>query len=106
MTGQRLSEAAVHGRLTIADIADLPTIDVPVAGQLLGIGRDAAYAAAAAGQIPVLKLGRSLRVPVPKLLELLGAPKSPQNSEAGVGTPASATIHLADQCSHHAPPGG
>lgn len=32
-------------RLTIADIADLPTVTVPVAGQVLGIGRDAAYAA-------------------------------------------------------------
>jgi excisionase family DNA binding protein len=92
--------------MTLTDIAGRPTISVPEAGVLLGIGRDAAYAAAAAGQIPVLKLGRSLRVPVPKLLELLGAPKNPQNSEAGVGTPASATIHLADQCPHHAPPGG
>jgi hypothetical protein len=87
MTGQRLSEAAVRGRLRIADIADLPTIDVPVAGQLLGIGRDAAYAAAAAGQIPVLKLGRSLRVPVPKLLEMLGVTNDLENSEAGVTTP-------------------
>ena len=93
--------------LTIADIAHLPTVDVPVAGQLLGIGRDAAYAAAAAGQIPALRLGRSLRVPVPRLLEMLGVPNDPENSGAGVGTPASATIrHLADQCSHHAPPGG
>jgi hypothetical protein len=64
--------------LTIADIAELPTVTVPVAGQVLGIGRDAAYA----GQIPVLKLGRSLRVPVPKLLEMLGA-SSPTDSGDG-----------------------
>ena len=76
----RLSEAAVRGRITIADIADLPTIDVPTAGRVVGIGRDAAYAAAAAGQIPVLRLGRALRVPVPKLLELLGV--TPETTEA------------------------
>jgi hypothetical protein len=108
VTGPTLSETAAHGgRITIADIADLPTVDVPVAGQVLGIGRDAAYAAAAAGQIPVLKLGRSLRVPVPRLLEMLGIPNDLENSGAGVGTPASATVrHEADQCSHHVSPPG
>lgn len=73
MTGLRLSEAAVSGRFAIDDIRDLPTISVPVAGQVVGIGRDAAYAAAARGELPVLKLGRTLRVPVPALLRLLGA---------------------------------
>jgi hypothetical protein len=71
MTG-RLGEEAGRGRITIADIAHLPTVTVPIAGQVLGIGRDAAYAAAARDEIPVLSLGRSLRVPVPKLLEMLG----------------------------------
>jgi hypothetical protein len=69
--------------LTIADIAELPTVTVPVAGQVLGIGRDAAYAAAAAGQIPVLKLGRSLRVPVPRLLEMLGASSPIDGGDGG-----------------------
>jgi hypothetical protein len=69
MTG-RLGEA---GLITIADIAHLPTVDVPTAGKVLDIGSDAAYAAAAArGEIPALRLGRSLRVPVPALLQLLG----------------------------------
>jgi len=40
---------------------------------MCGIGRDAAYAAAKRGEIPTLRLGRTLRVPVAKLLELLGA---------------------------------
>jgi hypothetical protein len=80
MTGSRLSEAAVQGRLTIDDIRDLPTISVPIAGQVVGIGRDAAYAAAARGELPVLRLGRTLRVPVPRLLELLGCV---QESDAG-----------------------
>lgn len=49
------------------------TVTVPEAGQLLGIGRDSAYRAADRGEIPTLKLGRRLVVPVPKLLALLGA---------------------------------
>jgi hypothetical protein len=72
-------------RLTLTEIADRATISVPEAGQLLEIGRDAAYAAAGNGQIPTLRLGRSLRVPVPKLLELLGA-QGPEDSEAAVTT--------------------
>jgi hypothetical protein len=87
MTSQRLSEAAVHGaRVTISDIANLPTIGVPTAGQVLGIGRDAAYAAAARGEIPVLRIGRSLRVPVPALLAMLGSSGS-IDSEAAATTP-------------------
>ena len=58
------------------------TISVPEAGRMLGIGRDAAYAAAARGEIPSLRLGRALRVPVAKLLELLGV-------AAGGGTDAA-----------------
>jgi hypothetical protein len=67
-------------RITIADIAHLPTIDVPTAGRVLGIGRDAAYAAAQRGEIPVLSLGRSLRCPVAKLLAMLGI--TPETTEA------------------------
>lgn len=49
------------------------TIRVPEAGELLGLGRDASYAAAAKGEIPTLRFGRRLVVPVPKLLAMLGA---------------------------------
>jgi hypothetical protein len=75
-------------RLTIADIADLPTVTVPVAGQLLGLGRDASYGAAARGELPTLKFGHRIVVAVPALLRMLGA--TPENTEAGAGTPASA----------------
>jgi excisionase family DNA binding protein len=59
--------------MTLDDLAGRLTISVPEAGEVLGVGRDAAYAAAARGEIPTLRLGRSLRVPVPALLALLGA---------------------------------
>lgn len=52
------------------------TVNVPEAGQALGIGRDAAYRAAERGEIPTLRIGRTLRVPVPALLALLGYPLS------------------------------
>ncbi|GEM_PF-2097598 len=48
------------------------TYTVPQAGELLGIGRDAAYAAAARGEIPTLRLGRRLVVPAAKLAQLVG----------------------------------
>jgi excisionase family DNA binding protein len=84
--------------LTLRELAELgpATITVPEAGALLGIGRDAAYAAAERGQIPTLRLGRNLRVPVPRLLELLGLPTAtPENAEAGATTaPGLATVHV------------
>lgn len=45
----------------------------PDAARALGIGKDAAYDAVHRGEIPVLRFGRRLVVPVPKLLAMLGA---------------------------------
>lgn len=61
------------------DLKGKMTITVPEAGKVLGIGRDAAYAAAERGEIPTLKFGHRLVVPVPKLLAMLGADRSPLN---------------------------
>lgn len=49
-----------------------PTVTVPRAGRILKISRSSAYAAAQAGQIPTIKVGRRLLVPTAALLELLG----------------------------------
>lgn len=68
-----LANWSVHHLLTDESGALLPTVKVEVAAKVLGIGRTAAYAAADAGEIPTIRLGRRLVVPVPKLLELLGA---------------------------------
>lgn len=85
--------------LTLQDLAGRLTITVPEAGQVLGIGRDAAYAAAERGEIPVLHLGRRLVVPVPRLLHLLGALT---DSEAGPATgPATATTSTPHQEPRH-----
>lgn len=52
----------------------------PDTGRILGIGKDATYAAARAGEIPTLRFGRRILVPVPKLLAMLGeAPTAPEH---------------------------
>lgn len=49
------------------------TISVEDCGRFLGVGRGAAYECVRNGEIPSLALGRKRLVPVPKLLQLLGA---------------------------------
>jgi excisionase family DNA binding protein len=62
---------------TIEDLDGRTTITVEEAAALLGIGRSAAYEAARRGQLPTRRLGRRLFVPVPALLEWLGATARP-----------------------------
>lgn len=49
-----------------------PTITVVQAAALLGIGRNAAYRAAATGQLPVVRLGGRILVLTAPLRRLLG----------------------------------
>jgi excisionase family DNA binding protein len=58
---------------TRADATELPpTISVQQAAKLLGLSRSAAYRAVAAGQLPVLRLGRRIYIPTARLLAMLG----------------------------------
>lgn len=55
------------------------TISVPEAGQrYFGLSRNAAYAAAERGDIPTIKIGRLLKVPVRALEQML----EPKKTEA------------------------
>ena len=48
------------------------TISVPEAGKkYLNLSRDGSYAAAARGEIPIIRVGRLLRVPVKAMERLL-----------------------------------
>lgn len=59
--------------LTIDDVADRATLRIEEAGEILGIGRWAAYAGAKSGDIPTIRIGRRILVPVARLRALLGA---------------------------------
>jgi hypothetical protein len=67
----------LKGRPSMSQEAPL-TISVPEAGEkYFGLCRNAAYAAAERGEIPTIKIGRLLRVPVralEKILDRAGEP--------------------------------
>ncbi|MDP8931628.1 MAG: helix-turn-helix domain-containing protein [Actinomycetota bacterium] len=50
-----------------------PTLSIPQAAEILGVGRDLAYQAAHRGELPTVRVGRRLLVRTEELLELLGA---------------------------------
>jgi excisionase family DNA binding protein len=63
--------------MDLQEVRDLATIPVwavsgPSAARLLGVGRSTAYAAAASGDLPTIRLGTRIVVPVPALLVMLG----------------------------------
>lgn len=57
----------------LVHLADEATITIEQTAELLGLGRTAAYEAARRGEFPTRRLGRRIIVPVPALLEWLGA---------------------------------
>ncbi len=61
----------------IPDPQERPTVSVEEAGTWFGLGRSAAYVAAARGELPTLRFnGHTLRVPVAAARTLLGLPMS------------------------------
>ncbi len=52
-------------------ILDKPSCTIDEAGQLLGISRSAAYAAAKSGDLPTLRIGRRFVVPTAELRRML-----------------------------------
>ena len=55
------------------------TISVPEAGKrYFNLGRNAAYAAAERGDLPTIKIGRLLRVPVRALEQMLDKASQPR----------------------------
>jgi excisionase family DNA binding protein len=47
------------------------TVDVPTACKILGIGRQAGYAGVRSGEIPSIRVGRLVKVPLPALRRML-----------------------------------
>jgi excisionase family DNA binding protein len=73
------------------------TYTIEETARLLGISRGTAYAAARAGELPTIRLGRRLLVPRAALLELLG--QTPENSGAPAQT--EATHKTSDEGARH-----
>lgn len=75
---------------TLADAAGLPpTLGLLTAAVWLGIGRTTAYRLAEHGEfpVPVLRIGRSYRVPSAPLIALLAIPANPSpNIDADTDT--------------------
>jgi hypothetical protein len=72
------------------------TITVPLAGKILGLSRNAAYSAATRGEIPTLKFGRRIVVPVEPLRRMLGLealPPVPPRYDATKGSKKEAQAH-------------
>ena len=57
-----------------------PTVSVEQAARWLGLGRSAAYVAAARGELPTLRFGRTLRVPTASLRRMLGIDPEPESA--------------------------
>ena len=68
------------------------TVTVEEAAPILGIGRSSAYDAAHSGELPTLRIGRRLLVPVLSLRRMLGE-FSPETSNAPT---TSAGAHAVD----------
>lgn len=67
--------------VTLADLRNLATLPVwhgekASAAAVLGIGRTLAYAMAERGDLPTIRLGSRLVVPMPALLAMLGEERS------------------------------
>ena len=56
----------------IMQVLTRPTVDVVLAGRVLGIGKNAAYKAREGGDIPSIKVGGQWRVPTAPLKRMLG----------------------------------
>ena len=52
------------------------TLTVPEAGCVLGVGRNAAYQAARTGDIPTIRIGKRILVPVAALERMLEQPSA------------------------------
>ena len=63
--------------MRIEATAGRATITVGAAAKILGIGRNQAYAAAARGELPVIRIGKRLLVPIPALERLVNDGDNP-----------------------------
>jgi len=56
------------------------TVSVPEAGRIIGLSRTGSYAAARRGDLPTVRVGRKLVVPVYRLLAMLDGEREKDTS--------------------------
>jgi hypothetical protein len=81
------------GGLTLAEVMALPAVtDLISAGKALGIGRTRSYELARAGEFPcpVVRVGKTYRVPTAGLLALLGVGLHQAGRQPAVATTTAA----------------
>ena len=61
---------------------DKRTLSIPEAGKALGIGRSATYEAARTGQLPTIRIGKRLLVPMAAFERFLEQARGPNEPEA------------------------
>ncbi|EME18468.1 hypothetical protein [Rhodococcus triatomae] len=72
-SNRRINKQAAEPKFTVEDLRKNPTCTIPQAGEILGLGRVAAYELAKKGGIKTIQLSeRTYRVPSRWLLELIG----------------------------------
>ena len=57
--------------LTVSDLRQRPTVTVAQAAAVLGLARSTTYRMTSDGRLPVVRVGRTVRIPSAHLLELL-----------------------------------
>ena len=62
-----IDELRDMGHVTLADLDGYDVVPAPIAGKVVMLGRNASYEAAANGQLPAIRIGRRLVVPVARL---------------------------------------
>ncbi len=74
---------------------DRKTMSIPEAANYLGIGRNSAYEAARAGQIPTIRIGRLLRVPTAALERMLERADKSSGPNRDAACPEAAELRAA-----------
>ena len=78
---------------TVTDLRATTTVSVAQAGAFLGMSTATAYRAVAEGTLPVITVGKTRRVPTPRLLALVGVGYKPQDDPGPLGGLCVTTPH-------------
>lgn len=88
MTG--LANEAVRGLSRLPDPRERPWLTVTEVAEITGEGEKAIRAALQAGQLPILRIGRYVRIPTAALYEVCRISPDKREGEPATGSPIAA----------------